>query len=130
MAVICRIILCSFLTCFVQFIAFRVSSGPHSSGFIIVQGVSVALSLVLLFFIWKEFVKMSAYLVRARMAQRPDRFNPGRGLRIPQPGSLRRTAPAGAHGLARLKTAREIRAVLILFRQFNLPIRTAPSAGS
>ncbi|MCW5201829.1 hypothetical protein VU10_05010 [Desulfobulbus sp. US1] len=78
MAVIGRIILCSFLTCIVQCIAFGVSFGPHSSGFIIAQGVSVALSLVLLFFVWKEFAKMYVYLARARMAQRPDRFNPGK----------------------------------------------------
>ena len=78
MAVICRIILCVILTCIVQCIAQGVSSGPHSSGFILAQGVSVALSLVLLFFVWKEFAKMSAYLARARMAQRPDRFSPGK----------------------------------------------------
>ncbi|MCI5137931.1 MAG: hypothetical protein D3922_05865, partial [Candidatus Electrothrix sp. AR1] len=78
MAVIGRILLCIFLTCIVQFIAFGVSSGFHASDLLIAQGVSVALSLVLLFFVWKEFSKMYVYLARARMAQRPDRFNPGK----------------------------------------------------
>ena len=50
MAVIGRIILCSFLTCFVQCIAVAVRPRPHSSDRIMTQGVSVALSLVLLFF--------------------------------------------------------------------------------
>ncbi|MCI5123584.1 MAG: hypothetical protein D3925_03685 [Candidatus Electrothrix sp. AR5] len=78
MAVICRIILCIILTCIAQCIALGVSSVPHSSNSIIAQSVSVALSLMLLFFVWKEFTKMLAYLARARMVQRPDRFNPGK----------------------------------------------------
>ncbi len=74
MAVTCKVIECILLTCIALFVfrEFRLSNSSFGHFIIILT------PFVLFFLAWKQYGKISAYFARARMAEKPDRFSPGK----------------------------------------------------
>ena len=76
--VICRIILCIFLTSIVQLIAIFVFVESQPAGLITALVVSLMITLIFFVVAWRQYAQMLAYRERATMAKNPDRFDPGK----------------------------------------------------
>ncbi len=76
MAVIGRTVVCIILTLIMQFVTWQFYDCLAPSDIAVFKIVSYAITAILLILAWWQYSKMSAYQIRAEMAQNPARFSP------------------------------------------------------